>query len=269
VFGVTESSPFDLNFRMLSAPVRITGWFWLISLMIGGQHDPLMAAIWVGSVLVSILVHEFGHGLMARRFGHNFQVTLHGMGGVCTYDSEHDTTGQRLAVLAAGPFAQLLFLVLICIVFGGWLGLTASSNLGFAQLLLGIDPDNSSAGNLMMAMRRHPTAFKVYESLFQINLLWPLLNLLPIWPLDGGQIACESLAHLNPRDGRRRGHILSLLTSGLFIIYILFQSQGQPTNDTFFRILWFGFFGYLNYQVLHAYQSRYTAYGPDNDGDWR
>ena len=269
MFGVSESSPFDLNFRMLNAPVRITGWFWLISIMIGGNHDPQGAVIWVFSVLVSILVHEFGHGLMARRFGHSFEVTLHGMGGVCTYDASHDSTGQRLAVLAAGPFAQLLFLVFICVVFGGWMGLTAGSNLALAQFLFGMTPDQTAAGNLFMAMREHQTAFEAYQDLFQINLLWPLLNLLPIWPLDGGQMACESLAHVNRRDGRRWGHILSLVTSGLFIIYNLYQARGEPGKDYFFRVIWFGFFGYLNYQVLQSYHARYRAYGPDNDGDWR
>ena len=149
------------------------------------------------------------------------------------------------------------------------MGLTAGSNLALGQFLLGLTPSDTTAGNLFMAMRRHPMAFEMYQDLYQINLLWPLLNLLPIWPLDGGQMACESLAYVNRRDGRRWGHIVSLITSGLFIVYIIYQSDGRPGSDNLFRVIWFGFFGYLNYQVLQAYQSRYSAYGPDNDGGWR
>jgi Zn-dependent protease len=270
VFGVSESSPFDLKFRLLDAPVRITGWFWLVALMIG-PRDPQGAILWTLAVLVSILIHEFGHGLMARLFGHRFEVTLHGMGGFCTYDSAQDTTGKRLAVLASGPGAQFLFLVLICMSFGSWLGLSTASNLALARGYLGFAPvDLEATTNILAAVDRHGiTAFEAYEYLFQINLLWPLLNLLPIWPLDGGQMTCESLAHVNPRDGRRWGHIVSLLTAGLLIIYVLYQARGNPGDQPLFRVLWFGFFAFLNYQVLQGYHARYRTYGPDDDRDWR
>ncbi len=238
-----------------------------------GPRDPQGALIWTLSVLVSILVHEFGHGLMARFFGHDFEVTLHGMGGLCTYDSSRDGAGKRIAVLAAGPGAQLVFLAILCAVFSFWLNLPLGSHLALAQLYLGLQPSDPGAlFSLMNAGRQNVTGFEAYQSLFQINLLWPLLNLLPIWPLDGGQIACESLAHVNPRDGRRWGHIVSLLTAGLLIIYIFYSSQHEgasPGDQSLFRIIYLAFFGYMNYQVLQSYHAQYRAYGPDNDGDWR
>ena len=249
---------------------KLLGFNWLIALMIG-PHEPRSAVIWTLAVLVSILVHEFGHGLMARLFGHRFEVTLHGMGGFCSYDSTQDRTSKRLAVLFAGPGAQLLFLALIGLTVGAWFGLSPSGNLALAQLYLGMTPtDPGAVTNLMMASHRHgPVAFEAYNYFFQINLLWPLLNLLPIWPLDGGQIACESLAHFNRREGRRWGHIVSLLTAGLLIVYVLYQARKNPDDQPMFRVLWFGFFAYLNYQVLQSYHVRYQTYGRDDDRNWR
>ena len=47
-----------------------------------------------------------------------------------------------------------------------------------------------------------------------INIMWGLLNLLPVWPLDGGQITETVLSQVNPYDGRRWTHIVSLVAGG-------------------------------------------------------
>jgi hypothetical protein len=47
-------------------------------------------------------------------------------------------------------------------------------------------------------------------SLLFINLFWALMNLLPVWPLDGGMIAREVCSAASPRDGLR----ISLMISG-------------------------------------------------------
>ena len=71
----------------------------------------LPIVIWIGCVFVSILVHEYGHGLMSRLFRCSPSIVLYGMGGLCSSESERQTPWQRLAVLFAGPGAGLLFCV--------------------------------------------------------------------------------------------------------------------------------------------------------------
>jgi Zn-dependent protease len=269
VFGVSET-PFDLRFRLFHAPVRITGWFWLGAILLGGNRSPAAALTWVACMLISLLVHEFGHGLMARLFGHHFEVTLHAMGGLCSYESGRDSTARRLAVLAAGPGAQLLFLLLIVLGGQALLGVSLGDSTALALNDLGISLPFSGIMDPLPVLRPYQSTLAyAYESLLFINFMWPLLNLLPIWPLDGGQMACEVWGHIDRRDGRRRAHILSLITSGLIVFYVLYSARGKMGEATMYRAIFFGFFAFVNYQMLQAYQARYRMYGSDEDRDWR
>src|SRR6185312_7868300 len=83
---------------------------------------------------LSILVHEFGHGLMARAFGDQPSILLYGMGGLCYTAAGRQTPGQRLAVLASGPGAGFLLFGLT--VLAGWLlfGITPRESLALAGL---------------------------------------------------------------------------------------------------------------------------------------
>ena len=62
----------DLNFQLFGIPVRVHPLFWLIAVLLGISGDPQPAEIllWVVAVFVSILVHELGHALTMRAFGH-------------------------------------------------------------------------------------------------------------------------------------------------------------------------------------------------------
>ena len=68
MLGATET-PYDLRFRLLGIPVRIHPMFWLIMALLGWENRNLGAVLlWVACALVSILVHEFGHGLMSKAY---------------------------------------------------------------------------------------------------------------------------------------------------------------------------------------------------------
>ena len=104
----TSSTPYDLRFRFLDIPVRIHPLFWLMMAVLGWRDNDLASVlIWVGCAFVSILVHEFGHGLMAKQFRGSPSIVLYGLGGLC-YSQGERTAGQRLAVLLAGPGAGFL-----------------------------------------------------------------------------------------------------------------------------------------------------------------
>ena len=160
---------YDLRWRMFGTPVRVHPMFWLMSLILG--YDGLIRAgvgyllAWVACVFVSVLLHEFGHVWMGRLFGSTGYIVLYSFGGLAIGSNHLQRRGQRILVSFAGPAIQLVLLAAI------WFS---------KEWLLRVVP-----------LEWKPAGVRIWLMLFQINLLWPVLNLLPIWPLDGGQIARE------------------------------------------------------------------------------
>lgn len=273
MFGMPAPTAFDLNFRLLRIPVRVSPWFWLVTAMLGPK-DPSSMLLWVPCVFLSILVHEMGHGLVSRVFGFHPEIALYGMGGLCASDGERQTFGQRLAVLFGGPGAQFLLLGLVMVVARAWLGIGWRGDLFTAKELLGLSlnehniNDVAGFGETLAARISHgPKAFMIYRAMFWINLIWPLVNLLPIYPLDGGQIAITIWSRLDPRHGARRTHILSMVTAGVLAAYAGTRMAESGDQNGLFMVLFFGSFAFLNYQLLQAYHQRIDEFGSD-DADW-
>jgi len=61
----------------------------------------------------------------------------------------------------------------------------------------------------------------LFIMLIEINLFWPILNLLPIWPLDGGQIAREVCQMIWKEKGVSYSLLLSGVVSGLLALHCL------------------------------------------------
>ncbi|MCH8921713.1 MAG: peptidase, partial [Planctomycetes bacterium] len=79
---------FDLHFSLFGFPVRISPWFWAMSLLLGFRlGNPKLLLMWVGVVFVSILIHELGHALAMRYYGWNARITLYAFGGLASYES--------------------------------------------------------------------------------------------------------------------------------------------------------------------------------------
>jgi Zn-dependent protease len=235
MFGMAPATPYDLRFRLLDVPVRVHPLFWLIMALLGAHGDDRLGIfIFVGCAFVSILVHEFGHALSARAFGSEpLEVVLYGMGGYCASDMDRHSPWQRLGVLFAGPGAGFLLAALVALL-------------------------RHAAGPRELSR----SADEIYQILLFINIWWGLVNLLPIWPLDGGQMTEVVLSMFNRREGRRRAHVVGLLTAGALAI-VVFQLTGQ-----LFMTIWFAYFGYVNYQQLQTIHqsSRYGSF--DDDADW-
>ncbi len=104
-------------------------------------------------------------------------------------------------------------------------------------------------------------AFQTYWFLIQINLIWGLINLLPIWPLDGGQATQISFRFVDRSRGPRWGHVVSLLVAGGLAIMALAQG-----SDNFFA-LFFGYFAVINYQVLQSLHQAHSM-GLYQEDDW-
>ena len=71
-----------------SIPIAIHPYFWIFSALVGwlyGQNFWGML-IWIGIIFVSVLVHEFGHALMAVAFKQKAKIQLAAFGGLTSYD---------------------------------------------------------------------------------------------------------------------------------------------------------------------------------------
>ena len=87
-----------------------------------------------------------------------------------------------------------------------------------------------------------------------ISLILGILNLLPVYPLDGGQIARELFVRFNPWTGLRQSLVLSLATA------VALAVAGLVFWRNFFVALLFGYLAYSSYVMLS---------GPFGGGRWR
>ena len=256
MLGVPATTAYDLNFRLLGIPVRIHPFFWAVAALLGwSNQDFSHILVWVGCVLVSILVHEFGHGLTARALDRQRpSIVLYAMGGLCFYDREHSSPWRRLAILAMGPGAGFLLLIVVGVIGTAVLGILPTYLLGFTPIeraLVHQPPQWTS-----------PLILAAYYDLLVINLFWGLFNLLPIFPLDGGQMTHTILSLRNRREGPRWCHIVSIGVAALVATYLY-------THDQTPNALLVAYLGLINFQLLQAaqFQSRYD--GGDDDDWWR
>lgn len=84
------------------------------------------------------------------------------------------------------------------------------------------------------------------------NISWGVLNLLPIYPLDGGQVSASLFQMVDFRDGMRKALILSMATAACVGIYGL-------THEWHMAPIFFGYMAYQNYITLQALSGRYTG----------
>lgn len=259
----TSTTPYDLRFRLLGIPVRIHPLFWLVAAILGWNDKHLeWVVLWIGCLFISILVHEFGHGLTSKHFRDSPWILLYGMGGLC-YSERQGDRAQRLAIILAGPGAGFLLFLVVLVVTTLFLGVTPREHAALVPYALGFKPDLPallSAGEKFgpdSAMK-----FMAYAYMVQINLLWTLINLLPIWPLDGGQASQILFTLVDPRNGVRRSHFLAMMTAGALAVF-----AGIRSSDLFMAFF-FGMFAYLNFQILQSMQAAQSL-GVGDDDWWR
>jgi Zn-dependent protease len=158
----TKDGSFRL-FRFAGIDVYLH-WSWLIIAYLQielrrGRYDTLLwNAIEYVSIFVIVLLHEFGHSLACRQVGgRSDQIVLWPLGGVA-YVQPPPRPGAVLWSIAAGPLVNVaLFFVFLALlpISRGW---------------------------------ANPNAASFVEAIFYINAIMLAFNLLPIYPLDGGQI---------------------------------------------------------------------------------
>jgi stage IV sporulation protein FB len=218
MLGNVEPTPFDLRFSLFGIPVRVHPLFWIVSAALGwhGKHLNL-TLIWVVCVFFSILIHELGHALTAQAFGWPPHIVLYSFGGYASYTPTWGhTAGRSILVSFAGPGAGFLFYGVI---------------LAVEQLLIRQHVELSREG------------FIALRYLEFINLWWGLVNLLPVYPLDGGQISRAFFTHWRPSDGYDISLKLSLVIAAGVAFYLFRDGQ-------MFNALLFGSLAFENLQSL-------------------
>jgi stage IV sporulation protein FB len=255
MLGMSETS-YDLKFQLLGIPVRVHPLFWLVAILLAGPTRGLdVVFIWVICVFVSVLVHEFGHGLVAKSFGAKPSIALLGGFGLCIYNEERESPFQRLAVVLSGPGAGFVFGAVVMLLYSIVFGITFDEHMNTVRYLVGLSTDPFAIGSMVQKLvrnlgmeRAESTNYRIYLDLVYINLMWGLVNLLPIFPLDGGRVSEIGLMYIDPYNGKRWGHTLSLVVAGLLAVVTF----ARASNGEYFLPFFFAGFAFINYQLLQS-----------------
>ena len=245
LFQSPPPTRYDLRFSIVGFPVRVHPLFWLIALLLGASGDPLAIPIWIFVLFLSILIHELGHAFAFRRYGMDSHIVLHFAGGLTIPEAAPWGTGwanvapsprQQIVVSLAGPFAGFLFagLVVAGVVFSGG---TVLTTMLFGFLPLPLTPILPFGGRILGVF---------VALLLWVNIFWGLINLLPVYPLDGGQVARNVLIQYDPLDGARKSLWVSVVTGAVVALaaFLFLRSV--------YMALLFGLLAFQSYQALQA-----------------
>ncbi len=141
-------------------------WFLVAAYEISGRSKSYSSVGWniaeYLALFLIVLLHEYGHALACRQVGGIAErIVLWPLGGVA-YVNPPPRAGAMLWSIAAGPLV----------------------NLALVPVISGLGVLNRSLGGAA-AM---PNAQLLLRSVWYINMGLLIFNLLPIYPLDGGQI---------------------------------------------------------------------------------
>jgi stage IV sporulation protein FB len=193
--------------RLFGVPLRLHFTFVLlvIFLLVVGATDRQGAMKSVLNLLAlfgSVILHELGHALTARRYGiRTLEIVMFPIGGVARLE-RLPKPREELVIASAGPVVNLVLAALI-----------------YAGIGIG---------------SRTVADYPMLEAIAQGNLLLAAFNLLPAFPMDGGRILRAVLALRRPHEdatrvAARAGRVLAvgmamygLLNSNYIVVFISF-----------------------------------------------
>jgi Zn-dependent protease len=178
-----QPTPYDLRWRMFGIPVSVHPTFWLIAVLFSwpltNREFPLLF-VGIGVIFISILLHELSHALAFAMYRMPSAILLYSFGGLTMPEAPLRKRAQRIVVSLAGPAANFAI---------------AATTWG-SQLVVGW------AGTNLYT-------FYAYIYLIGANLFLGIFNLMPVLPLDGGQVSRELLV----AGSGRRGYLQALQLS--------------------------------------------------------
>jgi Zn-dependent protease len=207
-------------FRIGNIPVRINASFFLMTVFLGmgSVNDLPLLLTWFVVVLVSVLIHEMGHALMGKAFGLSPEIDLHSMGGTTSWSGGRNVgNGKGILISLAGPLAGLSVGVF------AWLAIPIPASV-FGQ--------------------------KVYDFVWFVNVVWSVFNLLPMLPLDGGNVLRSTLNAMTGGKGEIPSRIIGLILAVLLGAVVVFK-----LHDWWLAMLGL-LFAVQNWRGLQDYKDR-------------
>lgn len=238
-------SRFSLPLRLFGIPIEIHPSFFVIGVLLASNRlqEPVLLVEWLAILTFSILGHELGHALAYRAFGLLPSIELYSFGGLTRGEGRADlSTGQAVLVSFAGPGVGL------------FLGGLAYALVHFT----GYQPPSELA------------AVALSDFLF-INVIWSLVNLLPILPLDGGNISSSLFRRWRGDSGELYAIGVSVVTAVVAAVFSWRQeySWGALMGGLFAFDNGRRFFGYRRYLAEGPMRERYEAvYTPFQQERW-
>ena len=214
--------------RVLGIPLELDySWFLVFALLtwaLAVGHYPaeykdwpaslywIMGAVTAGMLFVSVVLHELGHSVMARRYKIPVRrITLFIFGGVSQIEAEAATPGADFRIAVVGPLVSL----------------------ALAGLFTILQPAVAGASPLL-ALARY---------LAYINLALALFNLIPGFPLDGGR-GLRAIVWGLTGDFQRATRIAASVGRGFAFVFI-FVGTWQVFGGNFVGGLWIIFIGWF------------------------
>jgi stage IV sporulation protein FB len=219
-----------LRFRLGPFPVTLEASFLISAVFLSGlSRGPVQIALWVAVVFVSVLVHELGHALVGLWLGGRPEIILQGLGGVTfpRLRAQPDALRQILLSVAGPAFGLLPGAV-------AW-GVMTRLRPEAGTLLAGV------LGEFMMT-----------------SVVWAVFNLMPVLPLDGGQVLQSVIEFVRRKPSPR----LAAIVSAAFAVPLgiaAFLVLGNP-----FVAIFFGAMALSN--VVKAWAGRAGPGSPEPSG---
>jgi Zn-dependent protease/CBS domain-containing protein len=163
--------------RLLGSELRVHATFFLLLLWIGvsaflagGAPAAVENLLFMVVLFSCVVAHEYGHALMARRYGiATPDITLLPIGGLARLERMPERPGQEVAVALAGPAVNVAI----------WAALV---------FVAGVETDLER----LAAIEESGAEF--WARVAAVNLFLVLFNLLPAFPMDGGRVFRALLA---------------------------------------------------------------------------
>ena len=210
-----------LKFPLLGVPVEVHVTFLFVALLGATAYKGIDIAIWTAAAFVSILLHEMGHALTARRFGaEGVKVMLYGLGGVTNYRHGAGMShGRTFLISAAGSGAGIL--------------------AGGALLVL-------ARGGAFDGVSHEIAVF--LDSFIFTALVWGILNWVPIVPLDGGHMV-QSLASMVSEE---KGPLISQIVTWITVAIVVPIAMLNGFQFAAIIVVMFAFSGLREYRTRAA-----------------
>lgn len=206
MFSMPPATRFDLRFRLFGIPVIVHPFFWITIVLLGPTdltkpHAGFVILLWVVCVFASILIHELGHAFAFRYYRCEVDhISFYWLGGLAMPRRRPAQDWPNVVIALAGPAAQLLICAVIYLTNRAELWIDAWA----------------------------PWSAYFYVFLFSVSLFWALFNLLPVWPLDGGQVCRTVCRMLRVREPEVKSLKISIATAAIVMLVSLAANFGPP-----------------------------------------